>query len=288
MTQLAMTRLAVPAFVLFWSTGFVVARGIVDVAAPNLFLAVRFALAAALFGIAALAAGVSWPRGRDALRHLGAGALQNGVYLGAGYWAVANGVAAGVMSLMGAMQPLLTAALAGPLLAERVARATWAGLVVGFLGVGLVLAPKLSGAGAIGVVPVLVGVVSILGITAGSLVQKSGALAAADLRAAVAVQNVGGGAVCAALALALEERLWVPGPLLWGYLVYAVLGLSAGSGAIFIWLLRRGQAARATALIYLCPPLSAVQAWALFGETLTAVQLVGFVVATAGVVLARR
>jgi drug/metabolite transporter (DMT)-like permease len=283
-----MTRLAIPAFVLFWSSGFVVARGIVDVAAPNLFLAVRFALAAALFGGFALAARVSWPRGRALLHHLGAGSLQNGIYLGAGYWAVANGVAAGVMSLMGAMQPLLTAVLAGPLLAERVTRATWAGLAVGFVGVALVLAPKLSGAGAIGVVPVVVGVVSILGITAGSLVQKSGALAQADLRAAVSVQNLGGAAVCALAAFALGERLWVPGPLLWGYLVYAVLGLSAGSGAIFIWLLRRGEAAKATALIYLCPPLSAVQAWALFGETLSTVQVVGFVVATAGVVLARR
>lgn len=280
-------RLAVPAFVLIWSSGFVVARGIVDVAAPNLFLAARFALTALLFGGLALGAGVAWPRGRAALHHMGAGALQQGVYLGAGYWAVANGVAAGVMSLMGAMQPLLTAVLAGPLLGERVTPRTWAGLLVGFAGVGLVVAPKFSGAGAIGLLPFAVGLLSIAGVTAGSLVQKMG-LASVDLRASVAVQNLGGALTCALAALLLGERLWVPGPLLWGNLAYAVGVLSAGGATIFVWLLRRGEAAKATALIYLCPPLSALQAWALFDETLSPIQLAGFGVAMAGVVLARR
>jgi drug/metabolite transporter (DMT)-like permease len=52
-------------FVLIWSTGFVVAR----VAAPHadlqLFLVLRFALTAAVMGLAALVTGAKWPRGRE-------------------------------------------------------------------------------------------------------------------------------------------------------------------------------------------------------------------------------
>ena len=47
-------------------------------------------------------------------------------------------------------------------------------------------------------------------------------------------------------------------------------------------------AARATSLLFLAPPLAAVQGYLLFGETLTPLQIAGFGVALAGVTLARR
>jgi len=52
--------------------------------------------------------------------------------------------------------------------------------------------------------------------------------------------------------------------------------------------MRRGEATRTSALLLAVPPLSAVQAWLIFGETLSPVQLLGFAVAIAGVALARR
>ena len=45
---------------------------------------------------------------------------------------------------------------------------------------------------------------------------------------------------------------------------------------------------RAATLIYLVPPAVAIEAYLLFGETLTLVQIIGMVVTVMGVVLASR
>ena len=52
--------------------------------------------------------------------------------------------------------------------------------------------------------------------------------------------------------------------------------------------MRRGEATRTTALLLAVPPLSALQGWFIFGETMVTIQIVGFLVAIAGVALARR
>jgi drug/metabolite transporter (DMT)-like permease len=122
-------------FVVLWSTGFVVARAITPYADPNLFLLARFGGTALIFALAALAARAAWPGRRDFGKHLVAGALLQGVYLGAGYWAVAQGLSAGVMALLGALQPLATAAVAAPLFGERLSRRGWSGMALGLAGV---------------------------------------------------------------------------------------------------------------------------------------------------------
>ena len=102
-----MLRFAVPAvFVLIWSTGFIVAKAVASHADLQLFLVSRFALTALVMGMAALAVGADWPRGRGWLLHLLAGVLMQGIYLCASYWSIAHGMAAGVMALLGALQPL--------------------------------------------------------------------------------------------------------------------------------------------------------------------------------------
>ncbi|MEK6421414.1 MAG: DMT family transporter [Burkholderia gladioli] len=283
--------LAAAAFVALWSTGFVVARAIHPYADPNLYLLARFGGTALLFAAIALVTRARWPAGREWGRHLLAGALLQGFYLGASYWAVAQGLPAGVMALLGALQPLATAVLAVPLFGERLPARGWAGMALGLAGVGLVLAPKLAApaaanAAGVSAFTVLVAVLSIGSITAGSLYQKS-AVAQTDLRTTVAVQNFGAAVVAAGFALALGETRWLPSPTLWLSLAWGVAMLSGGAIVLLVWLLRHGGAARATSLMFLAPPLAALQGYALFGETLGALQLAGFAVALAGVALAR-
>lgn len=291
----------VPAvFVVLWSTGFVVARAIAPYADPNLYLLARFGGTAALFACAALAARVRWPKGRDLVRHLFAGALLQGVYLGGGYWAVAQGLSAGVMALLGALQPLLTAAFAARLFGETLSPRRWTGMGLGLAGVILVLAPKLSAAtkhaaGAAaspgGHAPawlvVAVAIASVGAITAGTLYQKT-SLAQADIRSASAVQNFGAAVVAALLAVALGEQRWIASPTLWISVAWGVLMLSGAGVTLLVWMVRRGDAARATALLFLAPPLAALQGYIGFGETLLPIQIAGFAVALAGVSIARR
>jgi drug/metabolite transporter (DMT)-like permease len=280
-------------FVFLWSTGFIVARAIAPFADPNLFLLARFSGTALLFACAALIGRAVWPTGRALGKHLVAGALLQGVYLGAGYWAIAQGMSAGVMALLGALQPLLTAAVAAPLFGERLSRRGWSGMALGLAGVALVLEPKLTAAGlpathghAPAWLVVTISIVAVVAITAGTLFQKT-SLASADLRSSSAVQNFGAALVAALFALALGEHRWIPSPTLWVSLVWGIVMLSGVSLTMLVWLVRRGDASRATALLFLVPPLAAIEGYVGFGETLTLVQIAGFVVALVGVLLAR-
>ncbi|KRC21743.1 DMT family transporter [Acidovorax sp. Root219] len=286
-----MHALAPVLFVLIWSTGFLAGRGVASHADPFWFLALRFACVAVAFIGAALWVRAAWPKGvRRIAMHLLAGALMSGLYLGPSWWAMSQGMAAGIMSLIGALQPLFTALLAVAVLGKRLSHTTWAGLALGFGGVGMVLLPRLQAAdsSALSLPVVLVAAGSIFSLTVGSMVQKSPLAAGDDLRSASAVQNIGAVAVLLAMAFSVGQPHWDNSAALWGYLAFSVLVLSIGGATLLIWLMRRGEATRTTALLLAVPPLSALQAWFIFGETLSAIQLVGFVVAIAGVALARR
>ena len=285
-----MHSVAALSFVLIWSTGFLVGRGVSAHGDPFWFLALRFTCVAAVFAVLAWWARAAWPRG---LRRVGlqllAGVLMCALYLGPSWWAMGQGLPSGVMALIGALQPLFTALIAVAVLGQRLSASTWCGLALGFGGVGLVLQPALQ-ATALATLTwpvVLVGVGSILSLTVGAMVQKS-PLAAGDLRTASAVQNLGAAVVLLAMALVLGEPRWDNSPLLWGYLAYAVVALSLGGATLLMWLMRHGEATRTAALLLAVPPLSALQAWFVFGETLSPLQLLGFVLTIAGVALARR
>jgi drug/metabolite transporter (DMT)-like permease len=291
-----MSFIAAPVFVFLWSTGFIVARAITPYVDPNLYLLARFAGTAALFCVIALIARAPWPTRREAMRHLLAGALLQGVYLGSGYWAVAQGLGAGVMALLGALQPLLTAVLAARLFGERLSRRAWGGLMLGLIGVALVLGPRIVGHGTQALphasastphwLVVAVAVLAIVSITAGTLYQKT-SLARADLRSASALQNAGAALVAAALAALLGEHRFVASMTTWLSLAWGIVMLSGVATTLLVWMVRRGDASRATALLFLAPPLAAFESYLLFGETMSAVQVIGFALALVGVGVAR-
>jgi drug/metabolite transporter (DMT)-like permease len=283
-----MLRLVIPAvFVLIWSTGFIVAKIVAPHADLQLYLVARFTLTALVMGLAALAVGAEWPRGRGWLTHLLAGVLMQGTYLCASYWSIGQGMAAGVMALLGALQPLFTALYLVAATRARLGAKTWIGLLVGFAGVGCVLAPKLAttGTGSLTLLSTLSALLSVTGITAGALIQKW--LPRVDLRSAASVQNVGAVATAILAALFVGTPHWDNTAILWTALVWAVLVPSVIGTTLLMWMMRHGEATKVTALVLLAPPLAAVQAYLLFHETLSPVQFIGFTLALVGVLLAR-
>ena len=282
-----MLRLGVPIlFVLIWSTGFIVAKAVTPHADLQLFLLARLTLTALVMGVLAMLARAQWPRGREIGQQLIAGALLQGVYLCFSYWAITHGMAAGVMALLGALQPLFTAlfvASGGKSLGSR----TWIGLLIGFAGVAFVLAPKLAltGAGSLTIVSVIAALLSVVGATIGALFQQW--LAKVDLRAAASIQNVGGALVALVTTGIASTGTWDHSPILWSALGWAVIVPSVIGGSLLMWMLRHGDATKVTALILLAPPLAAIQAYIFFHETLSPVQFVGFALALGGVVLTR-
>ncbi len=281
-----MRFLAPVLFVLIWSSGFIVGKAVSFHADLQLFIFVRLALTAAVMGLAAAVAQAAWPRGKQFGTHILAGALMNGLYLCASYWAISRGMAAGVMALLGALQPVFTAlflAVRGTALGAR----TWAGLFIGFAGVAFVLAPKLAstGTGSLTVLTVASALLSVVAVTAGALVQKH--LSATDIRTAASVQNLGGATVALVVTALVSTGQWDNTPMLWVGLVWAVIVPSIIGVSLLMWMMRHGEATKVTALILLAPPLAAIQAYFFFHETLMPLQFIGFAMALGGVLLAR-
>jgi drug/metabolite transporter (DMT)-like permease len=211
-----------------------------------------------------------------------------GVYLTMSFWAIAQGLPAGIMALLGALQPLFTAALLVLRGRDRPSRSMWLGLLAGFSGVLLVLFPGLLAGGfaPASLASIAAGVLSIVALTLGSLAQKR--LAGGDLRVTGCLQNLGATMVAALAVWSAGKIRWDDSATLWSALTWAVLISSIVAQGMLMWMLRHGEATRVTALMLLVPPVAAVMAFVIFGEMLTPLQFVGFALALAGVVFTRR
>lgn len=279
-------RIAPVVFVCLWATGFVGARMAMPHAEPASFLAIRFAIAFALLAGLAIAAGAKWPKGRDFLHALVVGMLIHGLYLGSVFWAVNRGMPGGVSAIIVGLQPLLTALLARSWLGEELNLRHWIGLAIGFVGIIMVLLPGLqledSGIRAVTIGACLVGVA---GITVGAVYQKRYATGL-DLRSGNAVQYLGAFIPMMLFSFAFEsfEIHW-NGETLFA-MAWLVFVLSIGAVFLLMWLIREGSVARVSSLFYLVPAVAALMTWALFGETLTPIQIIGTVLCALAVSLA--
>lgn len=273
-------------FVALWSTGFIGARLGLPHTEPLTFLLIRYIAVIVCMTAIALAMRAPWPKTASQWFHIGmAGLLVHGVYLGGVFTAISLGLPAGVAAIVVGVQPLLTAVGAGWLLGETVLRRQWVGLVLGFVGVGLVVGGKLGAEfGGHAVVPA---VMALLGITAGTLYQKR-YCPSLDWRTGSVAQFIP--TVLATLVLAaLTENFQV----VWtGEFVFAlgwlVLVLSIGAISLLNWLIRNSNAVNMASLFYLVPPCTALVAWLLFGETFSGLALGGMALAVWGVYLARK
>ncbi len=274
-------------FVVLWSTGFIAAKYGLPDAEPLTFLALRFVLVAILMLAVSLGLGAAWPANWREAGHIAlVGILIQATYLGGVFYAIAHGVSAGTAALIVGLQPLITASLVGLLLGEVVTARQWLGVVLGFVGLVLVLwgrvAVDLQHVAALTTV-----IAAPFGMSFGTLYQKR-FCASVDLRSATVIQNATAGLLMLLLALAsetmhVEWHLEFVLALFWLCLV-----LSVGATMLLLFLLRRGAASRIAGLFYLVPPVTALMAYLLFGETLGATALVGMAVTAIAVALVNR
>lgn len=260
---------------------------------PFSFLVVRFALSmgcfAILLGLASTRQTLQWPQGRAQWLHLCVvGLLMHAGYLGGVWAAVKAGIGAGLVALIVNFQPVLTALWVAKFEGGQVTRRQWAGLAVGFVGLILVMSRKFGVGGEATVLNLVLSVFALLAMTAGALYQKR-FVTACDVRSATFVQ------LLAALLVTLPLALLEAEPMRWagawhglngelvGAMAFSVLVLTLGGSSLLYLLLQRGEAMTVTSLLYLVPPMTALMAWALFGEVLTAASLLGMGLVVVGV-----
>jgi drug/metabolite transporter (DMT)-like permease len=274
-------------FVLLWSTGFVGAKYGLPYAPPWTFLAIRLVIVAALLALWALLRRERWPRSWAQVGHIAlVGLLLHGVYLGGVYLAFSWGLEAGTSAVIVSIQPLLVAALAGPLLKERVTRQQWLGLVLGLVGVTVVVWRK-AGLSAESFHAALLCLVALFAITAALLYQKR-FLAGMPLVASNALQFA-----AAALFTVLAACLFEDWQVQWTWefvfaMTWLVLVLSIGAVGLLLLLIRRGAATRVASLFFLVPPTVALMSWPILGETLGWAELAGMALVMLGVALVNR
>ncbi|MFC3147082.1 DMT family transporter [Piscinibacterium candidicorallinum] len=286
-------------FVLVWGAGFLATKIALQYTAPFTFLSLRY-----VFGMACVAlwmawvvyrprpqAGgwrsIVWPTTPMAWLHVAvAGLGVHAVNLGGSHYSQYFGLSAGITALLLATQPLLTALIAKGFMHEQLRRDQWIGVVLGLAGVVLVVWHKLD-ARTMSLPALAAASVGLLGITLGALYQKRFA-PQVDLRASSMIQFAASLIVLAPLALHFEgfavRWSW---PLV-GAIVFLVIGASIlAVNALYI-LMRRGQATRATSMIYLTPVVAVLAEWALFGLLPSGLSVLGMAITCAGVALVAR
>jgi drug/metabolite transporter (DMT)-like permease len=293
---------AMPAvFVLIWSTGFIVARFGMPHAPPFSFLLIRYLLSIACFVAWIVWAKVPWPQNRAQFLHLSVtGILMHAGYLGGVWAAVKAGMGSGLSALIVGIQPVLTAIWlsamqartspdespegAGRVPLRAVTPRQWLGLLLGLAGLLMVVWRKLNQGSALDHVNALncaFAVLALLCITAGTLYQKR-FVQPCDVRSANTVQLFAAACVNLPLALLEVERVdWVPEMM--GAMAWSVLGLTLGGSSLLYLLIQRGAAASVSSLMYLVPPTTALMAWVLFDEPITAMTLAGTALTALGV-----
>jgi len=230
---------------------------------------------------------VAWPRDPRQWAHLAVtGVLMHALYLGGVWAAVRAGMGSGLSALIVGLQPVLTGIWLSRHGESGVTRRQWAGLILGFLGLALVVSRKLEHSLEVTAFTLTMAVMALLAITIGTLYQKH-FLAPCDVRSANTVQLLAAAVFTLPLAwLEPHDIDWAPE--LFGAMAWSVLGLTLGGSSLLYLLIQRGAAASVTSLMYLVPPTTALIAWVLFDEPITTVTLMGVALTAVGVSLVVR
>ena len=271
-------------FVVVWGSGFLATKVGLQYAPPFTFLTLRFAFGMLLVIPIALAVRPRWPDSPPQWLHVAAaGLLMHAVNLGGSHYAQYLGMSAGITALVLALQPLVTAVVAGPFIGERLSRWQWTGVFLGLAGVALVVWHKID-LDAMSTASLAAVLIALAAITAGTLYQRI-FCPAVDLRAASVVQFAVTLLLVAPLAVAVEGFRFEGSWQLLAAIGFLVIFASIFAVNALHTLMRRGEATRVTSLLYLTPIIAVALEWLMFGIYPTWLTALGVAVTCAGVAL---
>jgi drug/metabolite transporter (DMT)-like permease len=278
-------KLAPGLFVLLWSTGFIGVKYGIPYAPPFYFLAIRMTIAALLLFIAISFLRKSQPITRSIIwPSTLIGLTLHGAYLGGCFFAVSRGMPAGVAALIVSLQPVLVSLFAAKYLNEPLKPRAIVGLILGLIGLFVVVLPRINmtGGNAISIVAIAASVIGLLGGTSGTILQKKYGGVIPTL-AGTSIQYAATAVVLAVLALLFEEPdiQWTGNFI--GALAWLVFALSFGAILLLFFLLRSGSAASVSSLYYLVPAATAIEAYLIFDEHISAISMLGTLITVIGV-----
>ena len=213
------------------------------------------------------------------------GVLFHGFYLGGVFYSISIGMPTAIAALIVTLQPVLTNALSGPILNEKVSLKQWVGVLLGFAGAGLVLGfdlgSKIPTAGLIATI------IALLAITFSTLWQKK---LSNNLPLSVSNMNQAlGGVVFHIVIIILFAKPYIDFSTTFLIAMsHQIFLVSFGAFTILMLLIKKNSASKTVSIFFLIPPTSALMAWIFLNESLSNLDLLGFLIATIGVYIATR
>jgi drug/metabolite transporter (DMT)-like permease len=276
------TVAAAIAFVVTWSSGFLIAAIATVDAAPLTLLVWRFVPLAVVLLIVVAATGAARDLTASDLRGQAAiGLFSQFGYCAAIYGALAAGIATGTVALIDAVQPLVVAMLVGPLLGLKVRGMQWLGLILGGLGVVLVARSQFGQSDAHPLVFLLLAV-AMACLIAGTLIQRRSQMQTRVLTTLTVHATVTAAALV--VLAAVTGTLMPPSSVsFWIATALAAVFPTLSAYGLYWWLLRRIGITALNALLFLIAPFTAVTGALMLGESLTVVTLLGFLLCGVGV-----
>jgi drug/metabolite transporter (DMT)-like permease len=273
-------------FIVLWSSAFVTTKPIIDNSDPFAALAFRFFFVALGFLIFAICTKQKIIiTNKNLIQSIFSGVLFHGIYLGGVFYSVSIGMPTGVAALIVTLQPILTNALAGKFLNEDVSFKQWIGVILGFLGAGLVLGFDIGSK--FPIIGVISSFIALLAITTSTLWQKK---ISNNLPLSVSnmYQAIGGCLFHLIIIIFFTDPYINFTPTFLIAISHQIFLVSFGAFTILMFLIKNNSASKTVAIFFLIPPTTAFMAWLFLSEILNSLDLIGFAVATLGVYIATR
>jgi drug/metabolite transporter (DMT)-like permease len=273
-------------FVILWSSAFITTKPLIDNSDPFSALAFRFFFVAMGFYLFSLYSKQSIIISqKNLVESVLSGVLFHGFYLGGVFYSISVGMPTGIVALIVTLQPVLTNALSGPMLGEKVTTKQWIGVLLGFLGAALVLGWDIGPD--IPLLGLVATIVALISITASTIWQKK---LSNNLPLSVSnfYQAVGGCLFHILVILFFAEPYIDFTKTFFIAMSHQIFLVSFGAFTILMFLIKKNSASKTVSVFFLIPPTSAFMAWLFLNEKLTTLDLFGFIVASIGVYIATR
>ncbi len=281
-----MVRIFPLIFILLWSSAFITTKPIIDNSDPFSALAFRFFFVAIGFFLFSVYSNISiFISRRDLIESILSGVLFHGFYLGGVFYSISIGMPTGIAALIVTLQPVLTNALSGPILGEKVTVKQWFGVFLGFVGAAIVLG--LDVGSEIPLFGLIATIIALIAITTSTIWQKKLSnnlpLPISNFYQAI------GGCLFHILIILLFAKPYINFSKTFIIAMsHQVFLVSFGAFTILMYLIKNNSASKTVSIFFLIPATSAFMAWLFLNENLTNLDLLGFLITTIGVYIATR
>ena len=273
-------------FVLLWSSAFITTKPIVNNSDPFSALAFRFLFVAIGFYLFSIYTKQKiLISKKNFIESFFSGVLFHGLYLGGVFFSISKGMPTGIAALIVTLQPILTNALSGPILNEKVTSKQWIGVLLGFVGATLVLGLDIGSN--IPILGLIATIVALIAITSSTIWQKK---LSNNLPLSVSnMYQAMGGCFLHLLIIFIFTDPYIN--FTTTFLIamsHQIFLVSFGAFTILMFLIKKNSASKTVSIFFLIPPTTAIMAWLFLNEKLNNIDLIGFAVATLGVYIATR